>query len=236
MSLYLFIEVVTVIVPLIFSFDKNMQFRKNWKSVLCAFAISGTLYIGMDIYFTSIGVWGFNPAYHGSIVILGLPLEEWLFFVTIPYASVFIHYTFAYYFPKVMLGDKLTRFLSLLIMAVLVIVMACNFHKIYTLINYLVLLLVLIFSFFDKAKTINRFYLTFLIILVPFFLINSILTGSFIENEVYWYHPDAILGVKVFTMPVEDIGYAFSLLLLNLLLIAKFQVVFKSRSNERCVK
>jgi lycopene cyclase domain-containing protein len=236
MSLYLLIEIITVVVPLIFSFDKNMQFRKNWKSVMCAFAISGALYLGMDIYFTSLGVWGFNPAYHGSVVMLGLPLEEWLFFITIPYASVFIHYTFAYYFPTVMLSDKLTRLLSILLMMGLVGVVACNTHRIYTLLNSLILMLVFVFSFFDKAKTINRFYLTFLIILVPFFLINSILTGSFIENEVYWYHPDAILGLKVFTMPVEDIGYAFSLLLLNLLLIARFQVVFKSRSNERIVK
>jgi lycopene cyclase domain-containing protein len=47
-------------------------------------------YLIWDVAFTKNGVWGFNPAYHGNVVILGLPLEEILFFAIIPYACVLL--------------------------------------------------------------------------------------------------------------------------------------------------
>ena len=233
MSLYLLIEVCSVIVPLIYSFDKNMQFHKNWKSVLAAFTITSAIYISGDIYFTHHGIWGFNPAYHVNFKLLGIPPEEWLFFWVIPYASIFLHYTFAFYFPRVILGEKLTKVISVTLIVILVVVIFLNLEKIYTVFNCTILCAALIFSLFDKTKTINRYYITFLIILGPFLLINSVLTGSFIDGEVYWYNNNYNLGIRVFTMPLEDIGYGFSLLLLNLLLMTKFQVVFKSKSNDR---
>ena len=97
--------------------------------------------------------------------------------------------------------------------------------------NSIIVILAIILGLLDKAKIINRFYISFLIILVPFFMVNSVLTGTFIEKGVLWYNPSAILGIRIFTVPVEDAGYAFSLILLNLLLMSKFQILFKSRSN-----
>ena len=53
MSLYLIIELCAVIIPLIFSFDKNLQFYKNWKSVIVSFIIVGSIFIPTDIFFTN---------------------------------------------------------------------------------------------------------------------------------------------------------------------------------------
>jgi lycopene cyclase domain-containing protein len=231
MSLYLVIEIVAVAIPLIFSFDKNMQFYKNWKSVLLSFLIVSSVYIAVDICFTKYGIWGFNPKYHSNIILLHLPIEEWLFFLAIPYASIFVHYTFVYYFPNIFLGKTQTRALSALLILFLFIVMVLNYQRIYTVYNSIMLILAIFLANFDKAKIMNRFYITFLIILVPFFMVNSILTGAFIEGSVLLYNPSDILGIRIFTVPVEDVGYAFSLVLLNLLLISRFQVLFKSRSN-----
>jgi lycopene cyclase domain-containing protein len=229
MSLYLILELIVIIIPLIFSFDKNLRFYRNWKSVLSSLILVSAVYIPIDIYFTMHGIWGFNPEHHSGIVILSLPLEEWLFFFTIPYASIFLHYTFVYYFPAKMISKKVSTLFSVLLIVLLLSLVFFNYHKTYTFINSILLIGALIFSFFDKAGIINRFYITFLIILVPFILLSSILTGSFINNEVYWYNNSFILGVRIFTIPVEDIGFAFSLILFNLLLINKFQKIFKFR-------
>ena len=231
MSLYLVIEIGAVAIPLIFSFDKNMQFYKNWKSVLLSFLIVSSVYIVVDIYFTKYGIWGFNPKYHSNIIFLYLPIEEWLFFLAIPYASIFVHYTFVYYFPNIFLGKIQTKVLSALLILFLFTVILLNYHRIYTVYNSIMLIIAIFLANFDKTNLINRFYITFLIILVPFFMVNSILTGTFIEGSVLLYNPPDILGIRIFTVPVEDVGYAFSLVLLNLLLISKFQYLFKSRSN-----
>ena len=53
-------------------------------------------------------------------------------------------------------------------------------------------------------------------ILVPFFIINSVLTGSFILDEIVWYNNNYNLGIRIGTIPFEDIFYGFSLLFLPL--------------------
>ena len=55
--------------------------------------IMDSIYIIWDILFTYLGVWGFNNKYLIGYNIFNLPLEEWLFFICIPYASLFIHYS-----------------------------------------------------------------------------------------------------------------------------------------------
>ncbi len=68
---------------------------------------------------------------------------------------------------------------------------------------------------FWKADFLSRFYFSYIILLLPFLVVNGILTGLFIPNEVVWYNNDEILGLKVLTIPVEDFFYGMLLLLLN---------------------
>jgi lycopene cyclase domain-containing protein len=62
----------------------------------------------------------------------------------------------------------------------------------------------------------GRFYFAYAILLVPFFIINGLLTGSFIEEEVVWYNPDHILGIRIGTVPFEDLFYGLLLILMNI--------------------
>ena len=70
-------------------------------------------------------------------------------------------------------------------------------------------------------------------ILVPFFLVNSVLTGSFIPGEVVWYNPAHFMGFRIFTVPAEDAGYAFSLILGNLLMTDFLVKKFTSEKKHR---
>ncbi len=58
--------------------------------------------------------------------------------------------------------------------------------------------------------------------LIPFFIVNGVLTGSGIENEVVWYNDAENIGIRLFTIPLEDSAYAFSMLLFNLVLFKFF--------------
>lgn len=232
MSLYTALLFFSILVPFIMSFDRKVSFFRMWKSMIPSAIIVGAVYIIVDIFFVKNRVWGFNPVYHSNVVILGLPLEEWLFFIVIPYASLFIHYVFVAYFPGIMISNNLVRILAAVIIIFLLIVILFNLDKAYTFFNFSLLILVLIWALFDKSRILNRYFLSFLIILMPFFIVNSILTGTFIEGEVVWYNNAETLGIRLGTIPVEDVGYLFSLILLNLLMNNWFQKKFKTRGGS----
>ena len=63
MSLYLILNLASISVPLLYSFEKRMRFIRWWKEVFLSIAIVASLFIIWDIFFTAQGVWGFNERY-----------------------------------------------------------------------------------------------------------------------------------------------------------------------------
>lgn len=231
MSLYLSLEIFSIAIPLLLSFDKKLRFYKMWKSVFLSIVISGALFIAQDIIFLKLGIWGFNPHYHTGIFLYGLPIEEWLFFIVIPYCCLFIHYVYVLYSHAFSLNNRIVRILSGMIILLLILVIAFNLDKTYTVVNSVLLILLLSTALLDNKQVLNMYFISFLIILVPFFIVDAILTGTLIEEEVVWYNNSEITGIRLLTVPVEDIGYAFSLILLNLLLTEKFRNLFRKSTR-----
>lgn len=228
MSLYLILNISSFIVPFAYSFEKKMHFIRLWKSVFLSIFIVGSFFIFWDVIFTRQGVWGFNLDYHIGMSLLGLPIEELLFFICIPYASIFTHYAFLYFFKNIKLSDKLTKYITIALLLMAIIVLFYAYPKKYTTVTFSVFILLMLFSLWKKTLILSQFFITFLIILIPFFLVNGILTGSFIENEVVWYNNDENLNIRMFTIPVEDAVYAFNMLYPSLLLIEFFKKKFNN--------
>jgi lycopene cyclase domain-containing protein len=232
MPLYLTLELCSIAIPLILSFDRKVGFYRHWLVLFPSILLTGTLFIVFDIYFAKKGIWGFNPRYHSDIVLAGLPLEEWLFFIVIPYSSIFIHYVVTAYFPKALLSDKTTRIISVTVIAILILSLIMNYQKAYTVVYFSLMIIVVVTALFGKTELLGRFYLSFLLILIPFILINGILTGSFIDGEAVWYNSNEITGLRLLTIPVEDFTYGFSLILINLLLMDYFRKLFCRNHNS----
>lgn len=229
--LYLLINILSLSVPLLYSFEKRMRFIQHWKSVFLAIFIVAIFFIIWDIIFTYQGVWGFNPQYYLGFTIFKLPIEEILFFICIPYASLFIHYALAYFFKNAVIPLKTTKLITWLLLTIAVVTVIYAFPKKYTTVNFLLFIVLLVYVLITENKLLSRFYISFLIILIPFFITNGILTGSFIENEVVWYNNNENLGIRMFTIPVEDTVYAFNMLFAALILIEKFKPKFKHLKN-----
>src|SRR6218665_513415 len=104
--LYLLIDFLSFIFPFIFSFYPKSNFSKKWKYLWPAILLTAIPFIIWDIWFTSMGVWGFNPRYVTGIYLSGLPIEEVLFFICIPYACVFTYEAINFLIKK----DYLHRF------------------------------------------------------------------------------------------------------------------------------
>ena len=226
MSLYFILLVSSVAVPFILSFDKKLQFWRQWKYLFPAIFVVAAVYIFFDVLLTKAGVWGFNPRYHSNILLFNLPIEEWLFFIVIPYASIFLHDAFVLYFPQIKLNNRVSKIITVTLLIVLVLLVLFNLDKIYTVYIYSTLIVTFVIYLFSKSNIINQFYITFLLILIPFLIVNGVLTGSFIESEVVWYNNEENLEIRFFTIPVEDFAYGFSMIFLSLMFRDKLKTLY----------
>lgn len=229
--LYLFLNLGSITFPFLFSFHPKMQFYKKFPAFLLSISIVAFVFLVWDEFFTEIGVWGFNKAYLLGIFLGSLPLEEVMFFFCIPFASLFINYSLEYFFPDVLLSPKSVKTISVSLFVLVLIVVVFNFPAWYTSVNGILFLMIIAWTLKNQNNYLNRFYISFIFILIPFFIVNGILTGSFITDQVVWYDNQENLGVRLGTIPVEDTFYAFNMLYPVLPLTSYFEKKFNlSRS------
>lgn len=218
-ALYLLLNIGAIAIPFAFSFHPKLKFYKHWRSLVIALLITSVIFISWDIIFTYKGIWGFNATYLIGIDLLDLPLEEWLFFLCIPYACIFTHYSIEKQHPNFKLKKGPTIGFGSVLVFVFVLTAISNIDKAYTAINFMISSLILIVVLLKKIVLLQRYLVSYSLIFIPFLLINGVLTGSFINGEVVWYNNEENLGIRLFTIPIEDTVYAFSLILLPLFIM-----------------
>ena len=224
--LYLLLNIGSILIPFLFSFHPKLKFYKYWKALSVSILISMVFFISWDIIFTKNGIWGFNETYLMGMSFWSLPLEEWLFFICIPYACVFTHYALMHYFPTLEIHEKNATITTHVLIAVLLLLSFIYYDKWYTIVNFLFAIILLLLVRIFNPLLLKHYYLTFLVMLIPFFIVNGILTGSYIEQEIVWYNNSENLDFRLGTIPFEDMIYAFSLILMNLVLTAHFKKKF----------
>lgn len=213
MSLYFKVLLFSFIIPFIFSFHKKIKFYKFFKQIAASLFLIGFFFIIWDIYFTKIGVWGFDKTHHSSIMLSNLPLEEVLFFFVIPFVCVFTYFVLSE--QKVFNLNINITFLKLI--CILFIAFAFLFFKnAYTISVLTLTILILLYIIYYRPDWVGYFFSMYLIIHVfPFLLVNGILTGYITELPPVWYDSNNIIGVRLATIPLEDFLYSFILLFLN---------------------
>lgn len=211
--LYLWLNIGSFIIPFLFSFHPRLQFYRKWKQLFVGILVMMAIFIPWDIVFTENGIWGFNPDYLIGIDFLGLPIEEWLFFICIPYACIFTHYALLELSPKFRFGKVTTNIIYITLVTTLILVLWYYYDRWYTLVNFIYGLLILALVQTKRKQLLNTFFATYLVILIPFFIVNGILTGTGIEEQVVWYNNAENLALRMRTIPVEDIIYNLGMLL-----------------------
>ena len=215
-SLYLWLNIGSIAVPLLYSFHPKLQLYKKFHWLLLSLMLTMGVFIPWDVIFTINGVWGFNSDYFLGFKIFSLPLEEWLFFICIPFACVFTHYALLLYFPNLKLNKVATKAISISLVLILFILALANYDKWYTLVNFSLAIPLTWLVYKYNPQLLQYFFLTFLVMLIPFFIVNGVLTGSWIDNQVVWYNNAENFGIRMGTIPVEDSIYAYSMILMNL--------------------
>jgi len=211
---YLLINILIVAYPLAQSYEHRLRFLSNWKAIFTAIAIAGGVFLMWDELFTAIGVWGFNERYLSGIYLGRLPIEEYGFFITAPFACLFIYEVLNYFIPRDLLGQyglAITWFFLL----VMLILGVYHYPRLYTSVCFFFAAGVLDFQLFiRKSKWLGRFYLAFALCMIPFAFMNSWLTGAFTPEPIVWYNDMENMGIRLGTIPLEDVFYQLAYFLL----------------------
>ena len=224
---YLLIDLLSVLIPVIFSFHPRVEFYKTRKAYLPAIFFAGLFFLIGDSIYAGWGVWGFNEKYLVGLNFFHLPLEEYLFFFCIPFACLFSYHVFD---RLVDLGrmEVLSKVLSLPIIILSVVVSVLYFDRAYTLASAGGLALLVFFvRYVYKATWLGKFYFIYLILMIPFMIVNGLLTGTGLAEPVVWYNDSENMGIRMLTIPFEDVFYGMTLILLNVLGFEYLKAHFK---------
>ncbi len=214
MSEYLLINILIIIFPIVLSFEKKLKFYKNLPYVFLATFIVGGVYIYWDVLATARGDWAFNDDYLIGLRFFGLPLEEILFFITVPYAMIFLFETFNFY-----IKDKRLKFncRNMYFVAFFFFLIALNnYTQPYTFTVMIFMSLFFVLANLSNSDLLNskNFWLFMILSYIPFGTVNYILTSL----PIVTYGKSAIWNFRITTIPVEDFFYSFSMIGLNILI------------------
>ncbi|MFC7347058.1 lycopene cyclase domain-containing protein [Chryseobacterium zhengzhouense] len=220
---YLAINFFTIIICFIFSFHPKIKFYRHFKAFLLASIVTAIFFIAWDVWFTSNGVWWFNDKYLIGLRLFGLPIEELLFFICIPFSCVFTYFCLDKFFrldwkPSV---EKVFVIISIISCLILALIFKDKIYSFVTFLTTAISLIVL--HFVLKANWIGKASFIYLVLMPGFLAVNGILTGTGLESPIVNYNPKDFIGFRILTIPIEDTVYGYEMILWNLFFFYKFK-------------
>ncbi|MBO6574353.1 MAG: lycopene cyclase domain-containing protein [Rhodothermales bacterium] len=232
--LYLALNAAVISIPLAFSWHGELRFVDRWRAFFPACLLVLLFFIAWDIPFAAWGVWGFDDRYLLGPRIAGLPLEEWLFFLCIPYACVFTYHCLARLSVQ-WVGDGLARGLTAGVGFLALVLAIIYWGRLYTTTTCVLVALFAGWMVWKRPPWIPGFWTAYLVLLVPFVGTNGVLTGvrfwqyplintqpQAVVDHVVWYDNAQNLAVRFLSIPLDDFLYAFLLIGLNVALLEYF--------------
>lgn len=231
---YLLVDLACLIMPFVFSFYPGINFYKKWRYFIIPCLLTAAFFLVWDGIFTNMHIWSFNPKYVMGIYWFNMPVEEYLFFFCIPFACVFTYYALSKLTSLTRFQVLAKGFFFILAIALLAIALA-NIGKLYTSTTFILLGICLLCFCYKNYSFLPSFLASYLLILIPFTISNGILTGSFLHRVIVSYNNSENLGIRLLTIPIEDIFYGMLLLLLNVYGFERSQLMplMLSSGNKR---
>ncbi len=222
LSTYLLLNIIIIAFPLLASFESRVSYYKKFIPLLKSILLVGGFFVIWDIIVTFRGHWAFNKLHVGEVLLFTIPIEEVLFFITVPFSCLFIWEVLNYFNKNTKINfkndliKKMFYFISIILFGLAVLF----FNKEYTFVVLMITALTIIFvNFKTKLFENKNFYYFSLITLGLFIIFNYILTSI----PIVTYSETAILNLRILTIPVEDFFYNFSMLALYLVAFLFFK-------------
>ena len=155
--------------------------------------------------------WHFNPKYVSGIKIINLPIEEILFFITVPFACLFTWEMIIRRAKEKQIDMQ--GFRLILYLALPAGIYFFSIGKQYTGLTLSFIFLANLVDQFLKTNLLfdKRFYFYLLLIVIFTLIFNGYLTW----RPVVTYGVEYQLDFRIITIPIEDFFYGISLLWMN---------------------
>jgi lycopene cyclase domain-containing protein len=222
---YLIFNAIVISGPAFFGSLKCCYIWKHWKQIIIAIVIPAIPFLLWDALVTG-AHWHFNPLYVSGIKIINLPIEEILFFITVPFACLF---TWEMIIRRV--KEKQIELHGLRLFLYLALPAGIYFFSIGKQYTGLTLSFIFLANLVDQYLKTNllfdkRFYFYLLLIVIFTLIFNGYLTW----RPVVTYGVEYQLDFRIITIPVEDFFYGISLLWMNTSLYKRLLINFNKSS------
>lgn len=231
MELFLLINLIALLIPVLFSIWKKTFREINWLALIVAILCSGTFFVLRNYYLIHIGVKVYNPEHLIGSYIFGMPIEDILFFVTVPYAFIFIYRWTTKYFKHLEI-QQFTYVFSLILTLTSILLSVVYYDHIYTFLTVSVLAIfngVVYFGY--TPKWYSKFLIAFFLVTLHYILIDGIITLS-VENKIVFHAEDSVIGLYFFSIPIEDLLGFFLLFLMVTTCYEVFQKKLYAKKAE----
>ncbi len=217
---YLLFHLVIIVGPVVSQFSRRIRHVSRWRLKLLVNGIVMIPYIIWDAIVAG-SHWWFNEAYTLGFRLLGLPIGEWLFFITVPFGCLLVWETLPH------TDNWLTRLRALrYVRAILYAALPAGIWVFSTGKQYTGLV-IFCFGLVGLADTLldvdlllrPKTYL-YLAIVSGFILVFN---GYLTARPVVVYGEAYQMGYRIWTIPIEDFGYGFTLMFFNTMLYEKLK-------------
>lgn len=191
----------------------KVQLAKLWRGIFFGLAIVLFILIPWEVWFSYRQIWGWSESKLLGIFVATVPMEEVLWFVAMALLFVVI-YEWIGKRQTVLLKQGYPKRLTagLAFGFFLCAVVFVDHIYTFTVASFACVFLVW-HLLIAKADYISRFYLSFVIYLLPLLILDNIRTGSFSIKATIWYNPETVMGLYLFKVPLENIAMYFFLML-----------------------
>ncbi|KAF0239238.1 MAG: lycopene cyclase domain-containing [Prolixibacteraceae bacterium] len=209
---YALVLIVMAVITMFLFVKKTIVFFTELKYMLPAIIFSGAIFILFNHRLLETGILSFNSNFLTGKYLFSLPVEEWLFLLIISLFSFSVYILITVLFPNF---ERPNLFLVISVVLLLGFgLVAWHFRQ--KLIPFFIFFLLTIYFgytiFRNRFKMhLTKFYISYAIAVIPYFLIKGLLYSL----PVISYNTGYTLGIRLLGTPVEEFGYFFLLMLIN---------------------
>ncbi len=224
---YLLFNIIVISGPIFFGSLKKFYFFNYWKEALSSVFIAAIPFIIWDASVTN-RHWFFAEKYTIGLRILNLPIEEIMFFITVPYACLFtweMVKRFSKSSNSLDVKNSVVVIIILLFLALSFIAML--YKKEYTAIALLIFSGSILFDLKIGGKIITT--KTFLIYFGYVSAFTLVFNGYLTWRPIVTYDEIYQLGFRIFTIPIEDFFFGYALMII---VTSIFEKMIKHRIDQ----
>ncbi len=216
---YIILNLLIILGPLCLSFDKIVFFRQYWRAVFYSIFISFIIFISWDSLAAE-AHWFFNPDHTIAIPGFSLPVGEILFFITVPYACLFVWQVLLTRVSSAMRKISGIIYLSAIPFIFLGIFFLLT-GKTYTAAVCLAIFTITCLDFWLKTHIFH--YQMFPLFAGILIVMTLIFNGYLTARPIVLYNEAVQLNFRIGTIPVEDFFFGFAHIFLNVILYTHFK-------------